>query len=112
MTITLPPALLFGYWGSALTPWLMILSSDHKNNAALIAHEQCHQMQQRRDGLLTFWWRYFTSREWKLAYEVEAYQRWVEVKPEDENLCARWLAFSYGFDITVDEAYALLKKES
>jgi len=88
----------------------MILSSEHKNNTPLIEHEKVHQMQQRRDGLLTFWWRYFTNREWKLAYEVEAYKRWIEVKPEDENLCARWLAFSYGFDITVDEAYRLLRE--
>jgi len=112
MTIILPPFFLFGYWGASVSPSLMILSSEHKDHQALIEHEKVHQGQQRRDGTLTFWWRYFTSKKWKLAYEVEAYKRWIEVKPEDENLCARWLAFSYGFDITVDKAYELLNKES
>lgn len=108
MTLTLPHQLLFGYWGLALTPWLMILSSAHKNNAALIAHEQCHQYQQRRDGVLTFWWRYLTDKQARQDYEVEAYRVWVQVKPDDLYRCVR--ALIGGLDITYQEATELLTK--
>ena len=110
MTLTLPHALLFGYWGSALTPWLMILSSEHKDNTALIAHERCHQRQMARDGTLRFYWRYLTSTEARQQYEIEAYRAWVQVKPDDLYRCARALIGSYGLDITYQEATELLTK--
>ncbi len=108
MTLTLPPLLLFGYWGSAPAPWLLILSSTHSDNAALIAHEQCHQAQQRRDGTLRFWWRYLTSKPLRLAYEAEAYRVWIDVAPEDRAKVTHWLAKRYGFNITHAEAAAML----
>lgn len=83
MKLILPSPFLFGYWGSAPFPWLLILSYDQRNNAALIAHEQCHQAQQRRDGTLTFWKRYITSCDWRYRYELEAYRVWLDVQPED-----------------------------
>lgn len=108
MKLTLPDQLLFGYWGSAPFPWLLIIAKSHKDNAALIAHEQCHQAQQRRDGVLRFWWRYLTSTSWRLAYEVEAYKKWLEVAPLDEWRVVTWLTFNYGFDLSVNEAKELL----
>jgi hypothetical protein len=69
----LPDVLLFGYWGSAPFPWLIFVSVDYKDHAALIAHERCHQDQQRRDGLLRFWWRYITDKTARQDYEIEAY---------------------------------------
>lgn len=108
MIITIPHQLLFGYWGSALTPWLMILSSEHKDDAALIAHEQCHQSQQRRDGTFTFWWRYLTNKAWRLSYEVEAYKVWIKTAPEDTYRVIAWLARDYGLNLSIDESVALL----
>ena len=110
MTLVLPHWMLFGYWGSAPFPWLLILSRDYKDHAALIAHEQCHQDQQRRDGVLTFWWRYLTSKEARQDYEIEAYRVWVQVKPDDLYRCARALIGSYGLGITYQEATELLTK--
>jgi hypothetical protein len=108
MTLILPPFLLFGFCGSAPTPWLLILSSANRNNAALIAHEQCHQSQQRRDGTLRFWWRYITNKAWRLAYEVEAYKVWLDVQPLDAGKVGMWLCKNYGFDIELSEAFELL----
>jgi hypothetical protein len=111
MTLTLPPALLFGYWGIAPLPWLIILSSAHRNHAALIAHEQCHQSQQRRDGTLRFWWRYLTSREWRQTYEVEAYKAWLNVNPANIYSVARMLATRYKLNLTLAQAVQLLEAE-
>jgi len=108
MTLCLPHQLMFGFWGAALTPWLIILSAAHKNNAALIAHEQCHQSQQRRDGTFTFWWRYLTNKSHRLAYEVEAYKVWIKVAPDDTYKVIHWLGTQYGLNITFDDAVELL----
>lgn len=98
MKLILPDPLMFGWWGSAPFPWLMILAYSQRNNTALIAHEQCHQAQQRRDGLLTFWLRYVTSSDWRYMYELEAYRVWLEEQPDDF-----WKVVSmmqgYGFEI-------------
>lgn len=104
----LPDGLLFGFWGSAPLPWLIIVGKSWQHHAALIAHERCHQDQQRRDGLLTFWWRYMTSKSWRLSYEVEAYKVWLRVAPEDEWIVCRTLANSYDFDLTIERARELL----
>lgn len=90
----------------------MILSSKHKNNAALIAHESCHQEQQRRDGVLTFWWRYLTSKSWRLAYEVVAYKTWLKVQPLDIYTCAISLAHGYDLDLTSERALEILKEDT
>lgn len=108
MTLTLPDFMLFGCWASAPFPWLIIVAKSHKANAALIAHEQCHQDQQRRDGTLTFWWRYLTNKSWRLAYEVEAYKVWLKTAPTDEFKVVGWLANNYGLDITYQTARELL----
>lgn len=86
----------------------MILSSDHKNNAALIAHEKCHQSQQRRDGTFTFWWRYLTNKSWRLSYEVEAYKAWLQIAPYETYRVSSWLANDYGFNLTRQQAEELL----
>ena len=111
MKLVLPAPFLFGYWGSAPFPWLLILSRDYKDHAALIAHERCHQSQQRRDGTLTFWWRYLTNKSHRLDYEVEAYKVWIEVAPNDRYMLAQWLSNNYGFDLTPMRALMLLESK-
>lgn len=112
MKLILPSPFLLGFWGSAPFPWLLILSYEHRNNTALIAHEQCHQEQQRRDGVLTFWWRYLTSPAHRLAYELEAYRVWLQVAPQDEARVVYWLTSKYGLDVTHQDALALLQASS
>jgi hypothetical protein len=90
----------------------MILSSAHRHNAALIAHESCHQSQQRRDGTLTFWYRYLTNKSWRLSYEVEAYEAWLAVAPDDLYKVARVLSTKYGLDLSFDVSVGLLKPEN
>jgi len=108
MKLTLPDFMLFGYWASAPFPWLMILAKTYSDHAALIAHEQCHQGQQRRDGVLTFWWRYLTNKSWRLAYEVEAYKVWLQVAPHDEWRVSYVLAHNYGLDLSAEQAREIL----
>lgn len=110
MTIYLPEPLLLGYWAVAYTPWLMLVSSKHKDNAALIAHERCHQEQQRRDGTLRFWWRYLTNKQARFDYELEAYRVWCAVAPQDQDYCARVLAGKYGLGLTAMQALVALSE--
>lgn len=105
-----PQPLLFGFWGVSITPWLMFVSIEYKDHAALIAHERCHQDQQRRDGLLTFWFRYFTNKQARQDYEVEAYKVWVHVAPKDLERCVWYLTKSYEFNLTDAQARKLLTK--
>jgi len=104
----LPSIMLMGFWGVSVTPWLMFVSIEYKDHKALIAHERCHQDQQRRDGLLRFWWRYLTSKQARQDYEVEAYKVWVQVAPKDLERCVWYLTKSYEFNLTDAEATALL----
>lgn len=57
-----------------ITPRLIVLHPRWRHDAGLIAHEEVHARQMRRDGVLRFWWRYATSRRYRLACEVEAYR--------------------------------------
>lgn len=109
MTITLPTPLMFGWWGSAPFPWLMILAYDQRNNAALIAHERCHQDQQRRDGVLTFWHRYIFNKDWRYRYELEAYRVWLDTAPNDFWLVVSMMQ-NYGFNISQSELINALSR--
>ena len=70
----IPAFLLFGWDGAAWGPNIIVINKDYWNKKPLIAHERCHQAQQRRDGLFTFWWRYTTSKQHRQHYEVAVYR--------------------------------------
>ena len=108
MILTVPDQLLLGYLASAPFPWLIIVAKSQKGNAALLAHERCHQSQQRRDGVVRFWWRYATNKAWRLAYEVEAYKVWLKVNLVDEWRVVHWLANNYNLGISTKDARELL----
>lgn len=99
----LPSVLMFGWGGAAWGRYCIVISRDARNKWALIAHERCHQAQMARDGTLRFYWRYFTSKQARQQYEVEAYRAWVRHTPGDLHLCAYWLANSYGLSMTNQE---------
>ena len=106
----LPSMLMFGWGGAAWGQTCIVIDRDTWKRGALIAHERCHQRQMARDGTLRFYWRYFTSKQARQEYEVEAYRVWVQYEPGDVYLCANWLVNSYGFNIPYSEAVALLKE--
>ena len=105
----LPSGLMFGWGGAALGQSCIVIDRDTWHKGPLIAHERCHQDQMARDGTLRFYWRYFTSKQARQEYEVEAYRVWVQVEPNDMWRCVRALTGSYGLDITDQEAMDLLK---
>jgi len=100
--------LFFGFSGGAITPGLIIVSRDHGNLPALIAHERCHQQQMLRDGYWTWLWRYVFDLGWRQMYEVQAYRIWVQHSPDDLARCARALVNEYGLGVSIDEAIWLL----
>lgn len=89
----------------------IVINKDYWNKKPLIAHERCHQDQQRKDGWLTFYFRYFTSKEWRLKYELEAYRVWVAVAPEDIRRIVNVMMNSYGFNLSYSDALEALTKE-
>jgi len=105
-----PDLVLFGVWGFTTSPWLVLIASSQKDNAALIAHERCHQMQMRRDGLLTFWWGYLTSKHARLAYEIEAYRVWLDIAPGDRFKVLWWLEHGYNVGLSGPQIEAMLDK--
>lgn len=108
MTLYLPNWLMFGWGGAAIVPWLLLINIKHRRNWGLLAHERCHQDQQRRDGWLRFMWRYATSREHRLAYELEAYRVWMHLEPQRTSHFAAAMADKYDLGVSYIEAYALL----
>ena len=106
----MPKITLFGFWGIAVAPWLLLVAIDYRSHAGLLAHEQWHQGQQRKDGTLRYWWRYWTSKQARLYYEVSAYREWVRVKPGDMYLCVYWLRTNYGLRVSDAQARELLMK--
>jgi hypothetical protein len=98
-----PDFFLFGVWGFTTSPWMILIASSQKDNTALIAHERCHQMQMRRDGLLTFWWGYLTNKHARLAYEIEAYRVWLDIAPGDRFKVLWWLEHGYNVGLTKAE---------
>lgn len=106
----LPSMLMFGWGGAAWGQTCIVVDRSDWSKTALIAHERCHQAQMARDGTLRFYWRYFTSKQARQQYEIEAYRVWVQVEPNDLWRCVRALTGSYGLGITDQEAVELLTK--
>ena len=107
--VYLPSWMMFGWGGAAWGQHCIVIDRNSWHKGPLIAHERCHQDQMARDGTLRFYWRYFTSKQARQEYEVEAYRVWVQVEPTDMWRCVRALTGSYGLDITDQDAMELLK---
>ncbi len=93
-----------------LAPGLILIHPRCRGDAGLLAHEQVHVRQMRRDGLLRFWWRYMTSRAHRLAYEVEAYRVSLAYGSSLASV-ARTLATGYWLGINEQQARAALAGE-
>lgn len=92
----------------ALSPSIVLIRSQYRDNTPLRVHELVHVEQQRDDGTLTFWWRYLTSRKHRQVYEVEAYKAQIDAG-SSLGVCAGHLANDYYLGISFTEAQELLK---
>jgi len=109
--VILHTRLLFWANGFTVSPSLILINWTGPGLDALIAHEQCHQEQMRRDGLLTFWWRYLTSRAHRLDYEACAYNVQISMGYPVE-WAAEKLVAKYFLNITLAQATAALELRS
>lgn len=92
----------------AVTVWpFLLVRPSAINDAALVEHELVHYREQRR--VLTIPWllRYWLSKKFRLAAEVRAYQRQIEVGGITVQAAAVMLQ-QYGLGITLEQAHAAL----
>ena len=94
--------------GFTLMPGVVFIKARWAWDKALHAHEAVHERQMREIGVLTFWWRYLTSKSAWAAFEVEAYRAQAlvnNIKPENYAVT---LANGYRLGITEAQAAAEL----
>ena len=94
--------------GITLAPWLILIPQWARHDIAYLAHEQCHAAQQRRIGVLRFWWAYLRSDAFRLSVEVDAYKAQIAAGSPLGH-CAYWLRSGYGLGLTIEKANALLR---
>ena len=95
--------------GTALAPWLILIPQWARHDSAYIAHEQCHADQQRKHGVLRFWWLYLRSDLFRLLVEMEAYK--VQIAAGASlSYCAHQLSTGYGLGLSYNDALGLLTK--
>ncbi len=96
--------------GITLMPSLILIPQWARHDAAYLAHEQTHAAQQRRIGVLRFWWAYLRSDVHRLAAEVEAYTAQVAAGTS-LSYCAHQLSTGYGLNLSYNDAVRLLTHE-
>lgn len=94
-----------GYDALTVYPYIFI-RPEWADNEALIAHEMVHYDEQSK-GKLKWWFKYTTSKEFRLDAEVRAYKRQLEFEPHNINIFAK-LLMTYGVDISYEKAITLL----
>lgn len=94
--------------GLTLTPWLILIPRWAKEDRPYHDHEQVHAGQQRKEGVLVFWWRYLISKQHRLAYEVEAYKAQIKAGASEYG-CAVSLATGYNLGLTTGQAAEALR---
>ena len=95
--------------GITLTPWLILIPKWARHDSAYLAHEQCHAAQQRKHGVLRFWWLYLRNDLFRLLIEVEAFKVHMAAGAS-LGYCANQLSTSYWLDISYTDAVRLLTK--
>lgn len=95
--------------GITLTPFLILIPEWARYNKAYLAHEETHVKQQRKYGVVVFWYRYLTNKAFRQTMEVEAYKVEIIEGASLEN-CAVNLAKGYGLSLSVEEAIKELSR--
>jgi len=98
--------------GISIPPWL-------------IAHEEIHGQQQETPGVERWWDNYLDDTQFRLEQEVEAHRReyqWIadpehHLEPHVQErylfqMAERLASPLYGYLVTLDHAYALIKGKS
>jgi hypothetical protein len=87
---------------------IVFIRPQYKDDKGLLAHENNHVKQWLRTfGLHS--WLYILSKSYRLASEVECYRIQASFYEDDRRpLFARYIARSYGLDISEQEALKLL----
>lgn len=101
--------LLFFAAGFTVSQRLILIHPKYRDDKPLLAHERTHQQQMARVGTLRFWWRYLTSKAFRQASEVEAYQVQISHGAKRSN-CAMHLATRYRLRLDYGQAFLLLKE--
>lgn len=88
---------------------LIFIRPKYKDDLGLLAHEKMHVWQWYRTfGVHSL--LYLFSKKYKLAAEVEAYKEQAKHYTDDRSLrFAGFIARDYGLNISVEDAYKLLK---
>lgn len=89
--------------GITLMPSLILIPQWTKSDKAYLAHELTHAEQQCKYGVFTFWYRYLTSKPFRQATEVEAYQAQIKAGASVDT-CAISLVSGYGLGISMEKA--------
>jgi len=88
---------------------LIIVKTGYKTKP-LIAHETCHQKQMEAlgsFGSVKFWFKYWFSKSFRQAAEVEAYKISI-ANGESINLSAMYLSSGYSLGLSFQQAKDLL----
>lgn len=87
----------------AITVWPVIfVLPDQADNVGFIEHEMVHYREQA--WIAPLWWlRYVLSKSFRLAAEVRAYKRQIEVGGIT-RLTAAAMLLNYGLGITLEQA--------
>ncbi len=94
----------------AITVWPFIFVLPKKaGHTGLIEHELVHYREQA--WIAPIWWlRYLLSKSFRLAAEVRAYKRQIEVSEIGVTQAALWLT-KYKTGVTYQQAFELLTKK-
>ena len=98
---------LFGAQGLAVYPWVLIVP-ERLHDAALIAHEAVH-CEEQKAGVIRWWLLYLMSRRFRMAAEVRAYRRQIELGGITQLQAARCLCSMYMLGISEAEAIEALR---
>lgn len=87
---------------------IIFIRPQYRDDKGLLAHEERHALQWWRT-LTLHSWLYLLSKSYRLKAEVECYRIQASFYPDDRRpLFAKFIARSYGLQITEQEALKLL----
>lgn len=91
--------------------WFIKIRPSYKDDAGLLEHEKIHVKQYWRTlGFHALF--YALSKAYRLRSEVEAYKKQLELSPSNGAKFAQFIATKYRLNVTQEEAYDLLTKET
>lgn len=91
-----------GFHAFTFWPFIFVLPA-HANDKGLIEHELVHHREQKRMAVLPWWGFYLCSKKFRLAQEVLAYKRQIEVSGISLDLAAHYLT-QYHLGISFSQA--------